>query len=82
MNWSNLLFLIGSISGIAYSIVGILAVKHLKNPTYNDSYINWTLWWCIDRGKYDENGKNYCNIGLILAFIGFSSWVIFFYLNR
>ncbi|WP_287915832.1 hypothetical protein [Comamonas sp.] len=81
MNLSNLLFLIGLISGIAYSIVGILAVKHLKNPTYNDRYINWTLWWCIEMDKYDEKWQNYCSIGLVLVFMGIFSWVIF-YLNR
>lgn len=81
MNWSNLLIFTGVYSGVLYSILGILAAKHLKNSTYAEKYINWTLWWCIDRSRYDRDGKIYCTIGSFVALVGFISWSIL-YINK
>ena len=82
MNWSNLLIFTGVFSGVVYSILGILAVKHIKDPTYVEKYINWTLWWCLDRNRYDRDGKIYCTIGSSIALVGFLSWVIFYLIDR
>ena len=71
----------GIFSGIVYSILGILAVRYIDNPKYTEKYINWSLWWCLDRNRYSERGKIYCNIGFFIALIGIFSWVIF-YKNR
>ncbi len=74
----SILMILGIICGIAYAILGIAADKPMNNPTYFDKNIGWSLWWFLERRKYNEQGKQYCNIGVILAVTGAASWMLYF----
>ncbi|MEG5214104.1 hypothetical protein [Microcoleus sp. ARI1-A3] len=78
MTAHSILMIFGIMCGIAYAILGVVAAKHMNNPTYFEKYIGWSLWWFLERKKYNEQGKKYCNIGMILAVAGAASWTLYF----
>ncbi len=78
MGVNFIIFTIGLVCGFGYVFLGIIAVKHMNKPTYFDRYIGWSLWWFLERDKYNSVGKKYCSIGMMLAAIGGISWILYF----
>ena len=77
MNIQMLLALIGTVAGVIYAILGITAIKHIKDgPTSTDKAVGWSLWWWIERQRYDSRGQKICSIGGVVFAIGVASWVL------
>jgi len=51
------------VAGVYYSVLGILALKHLPDSTEQDRVVGWTLWWFLESDRYDEAGKQICRRG-------------------
>ena len=51
------------VAGVYYSVLGILALKHLPDFTKQDRFVGWTLWWFVEVDRYDEAGKHLCRCG-------------------
>lgn len=65
----------GAILGIWYAALGIRAVQHLHQADEVDKAIGWSLWWCLDLGRYDEDGRRLCKQGQALAFTAAALWI-------
>ena len=74
----TVLIIFGVICGLAYAFLGIAVTKHMSHPTYFDKYIGWSLWWFLERERYSEKGKKYCDIGMMLAVAGTASCILYF----
>ena len=66
---------IGTILGIWYAVLGLLAVKHLHYSDQIDKAVGWSLWWCFDVSRYDDEGQRLCKRGQLLAFTAAALWI-------
>lgn len=64
-----------SILGIWYSMLGISAIKHLHKADEVDKVVGWTLWWCFDTERYDDEGRRLCKKGQLVAMASVALWV-------
>ena len=76
------LALAGSLAGIAYSLLGIAAIKHLDSAGEIDRTVGWTLWWCLDFRRYNARGKRLCTLGGLFLAGGGACWIAWFVLQR
>lgn len=53
--------------GIWYSMLGFSAVKYLNDADVVDKIAGWTLWWCIDVNRYNDEGQRLCKRGQAIA---------------
>lgn len=61
--------------GIWYSVLGISAIKHLHNADEIDKAAGWSLWWCLDLNRYDQEGRQLCKKGQLLALAAATLWI-------
>lgn len=73
---------VGTVAGLAYSILGILALKHLPDADETDRVAGWTLWWWLDGERYDPEGQRLCKLGGWVLGVGAVCWLIAFVLWR
>lgn len=76
-----LLLMIGTCAGLAYAILGIVAERHRKDAAASSDvnrYINWSLWWFIERDQYDTRGRRLCSAGAVIAMVCVAAWVLWF----
>ena len=66
---------LGSILGIWNSVLGFSAARHLARADAIDKAIGWSLWWCLDTSRYDEEGRLLCRRGQVLAFLAIALWI-------
>jgi hypothetical protein len=79
-----LLAVIGALAGIAYAILGVTATRHRKDSATMsevDRTINWSLWWFIEKDRYDARGQRLCNLGAVAAAICAAAW-LFWYISQ
>ena len=50
-------------AGAYYCVLGIAALKHLRDATEQDRVVGWTLWWFLEAARYDERGNQLCQRG-------------------
>ncbi len=68
--------------GIWYAVLGLSAIKHLRNADQIDKAIGWSLWWCLDESRYEKEGRKLCKLGQILAFVAVVLWVCVYVIKR
>lgn len=68
----------GSALGIWYALLGIRAIRHLRDPSHLDRVVGWSLWWCIEMSRYDEEGQRLCRQGQRAALGALAVWVVFY----
>ena len=66
---------IGTAAGIAYSVLGVIALKHLFGATGTDRTVGWSLWWWAERNRYTAEGQKLCRIGGALFLLGGLCWL-------
>jgi hypothetical protein len=66
---------IGTILGIAYAILGMRAVRHLQHADQIDKAVGWSLWWCLESKRYDNEGRRLCKQGQLLALTAGVLWL-------
>lgn len=71
----------GSMAGIAWAVLGIRALSHLKDADEDDRTYGWTLWWFLNKHRYTEAGQELCNRGQLAAVIGSVCWLAFYALQ-
>lgn len=69
---------LGTIVGIWYALLGMRAVQHLHDADEIDKAVGWSLWWCLDVERYDDEGRGLCRQGQALAFAAAVLWVLAF----
>jgi hypothetical protein len=80
-----LLAVVGGLAGLAYAILGITAARHRKDAATAsevDRTINWSLWWFIEKDRYDAHGQRLCSLGAVTAVICAAAWVLRYFLQR
>ena len=75
MALTTLLAVVGTICGIAYSALGIMALKHLSNASEADRVAGWTLWWFAESSRYSPAGRRLCKIGGVVFAFGVACWI-------
>lgn len=78
MNSQLLFALVGTACGIAYAVLGLRAIRHIRpelGPTDIDRYVGWTLWWCLEWRRYTEVGRRLCFVGGLVLLLGATSWI-------
>ena len=73
---------LGTILGIWYSILGMQAVRHLHHADEVDKAVGWSLWWCLDLARYDDEGRQLCKQGQVLAFLATGLWIAAYAIQR
>lgn len=58
-----------------HSGLGIAATKQLLKPSEGDRVYGWTLWWFLDRNRYNEAGQRLCLVGGVVFVAAVASWV-------
>jgi hypothetical protein len=66
---------IATVFGIWYAVLGVQAIKYLHNADQIDKAVGWSLWWCFDLNRYDEEGRRLCKKGQLLAFAAAALWI-------
>jgi hypothetical protein len=61
--------------GIWYVVLGIFAIKHLRDADQIDKAMGWSLWWCLDVKRYDDKGRQLCKKGQLAAFAAIALWI-------
>ena len=61
--------------GIFYALLGLAALKYLPNAGEIDKAAGWTLWWCLDAGRYTEEGQKLCKKGQLVALATIALWI-------
>lgn len=74
------LALVGTVAGLVYSFLGILALKYLPDADETDRVAGWTLWWWLDGERYDPEGQRLCKLGGWVFGVGAGCWVAAAYL--
>jgi hypothetical protein len=64
--------------GVYYAILGIAAIKYLRDATEVDKVVGWTLWWCLDADRYAEEGRRLCSRGILVALASIVLWIAVF----
>ena len=54
---------LGSILGLVYAAMGVVALKYLRSATETDRVVGWSLWWWTEASRYSEAGQNLCRRG-------------------
>lgn len=67
---------LGTIAGLCYAGLGIAALSHMPASDEHDRVGSWSLWWWLERGKYDEEGKRLCRKGAWVFAFGTACWVV------
>lgn len=67
---------IGTVLGLWYGLLGLRASSHLLKADQIDKAVGWSLWWCLDAGRYDEEGQRMCRRGQLLAFSAAGAWIL------
>ena len=62
--------------GIWYAVLGISAIKHLRDADQIDKTVGWSLWWCLDNDRYDDEGRRLCKRGRLLALTSIALWTV------
>jgi hypothetical protein len=75
MSTPVILATVATIFGIWYGVLGILAIKHLHNANQIDKAAGWSLWWCLDVSRYDDEGRRLCKRGQMLAAVAAILWL-------
>lgn len=78
-------FVLGALAtalGIWYAVLGLSAIKHLRDVDQIDKVIGWSLWWCFDESRYSEEGRKLCKLGQILASVAVVLWVCVYAIKR
>jgi hypothetical protein len=65
----------GTLFGLAYSVLGIMALKHLNGASEADRVVGWSLWWFTDGNRYSPAGKRLCRLGGITFACAAACWV-------
>jgi hypothetical protein len=73
---------LGSLAGVAYAILGVVALKHLAEPTQLDRNVGWSLWWFVEERRYANEGRRLCRFGGVLFSLGALSWLAAFFIAR
>jgi hypothetical protein len=76
------LALVGSAAGVAYSVLGVLALKHLGGATEVDRTIGWSLLWSLEWRRYDAEGRRLCRVGGIVFLLSAACWAVLFWVWR
>lgn len=82
---SVVLAVLGTIAGLVYAGLGVSARKYVKDQSRLsevDRVAGWSLWWWIERRKYNPAGQRLCLAGAIAFTIGIVSWVLWFILQE
>lgn len=66
----------GTLAGLTVSGLGIAALNHLSAATATDRTIGWTLWWWLDKKRYDLEGQRLCHRGAWAFGIGAVCWIL------
>lgn len=85
MTTQALLAVLGTLAGLVYVSLGIAALKHVKDQldvSDVDRVAGWSLWWWIERQKYNQRGQQLCLVGGVAFGIGVISWVLWFVLEK
>lgn len=61
--------------GIYYAVLGIKAIKYLRDADEVDKAVGWTLWWCVDSGRYSDEGRLLCKKGFLVALVSIVLWI-------
>ena len=72
---TTLLAVAGTLFGVAYSVLGILALKYLSNASEFDRVGGWTLWWFTEANRYSPPGRRLCKFGGVTFACGAACWV-------
>lgn len=67
--------LLGTLSGVAYAVLGVVAMKHLTEPTEADRAVGWALWWFAEPTRYSPEGRRLCWAGGLLFAAGALCWL-------
>jgi hypothetical protein len=81
MSGHVLLAVLGTVAGLLYVTLGVLALRHVLRPSEVsevDRVVGWSLWWWIDWGKYTRRGRQLCVAGGIAFITGAVCWVLWF----
>ena len=73
---------VGTILGLTYAILGMRAVQHLHHADQIDRAVGWSLWWCFDAARYDDEGQRMCKQGQVLAFLAAGFWIAAYAVQR
>ncbi|HOE41653.1 MAG TPA: hypothetical protein PLB25_08505 [Rhodoferax sp.] len=68
--------------GIWCAVLGLSAIKHLREADQIDKAIGWSLWWCFDVDRYSKEGRKLCKLGQLLAFAAVVLWVCVYTIER
>jgi len=66
---------LGTVAGLIYAALGVLALKHLPNATESDKTVGWSLWWFAERSRYTPAGQRLCNFGAVAAAVSVIAWL-------
>ena len=81
MNSLQLTFgITGTILGVAYAILGLMSIKHLKDGDATDKYVGWSLWWFLDSKRYSQPGKILCKYGAYVGAAATLCWLLVYIL--
>ncbi|MES2581931.1 MAG: hypothetical protein V4627_04380 [Pseudomonadota bacterium] len=76
----TLLFgIVGTLAGLTVSGLGITALNHLSTATEADRTIGWSLWWWLDKKRYDSVGQRLCDRGAWAFSLGAVCWILAVY---
>lgn len=82
MNMTQIVLgVIATALGLYYAALGISAIKYLHAADQVDRAIGWSLWWCLDQGRYTDDGKALCKRGLVVAFSSIALWIAVYVIN-
>jgi hypothetical protein len=82
---SAVLALLGIVAGLVYVGLGVSALKYVKDQSRLsevDRVAGWSLWWWIEKEKYNPVGQRLCLAGAVTFAIGIVSWVLWFVLRE
>lgn len=67
----------GTLSGVVYWVLGLIASAHFlnTNASSSDRFISAALLWSLSFGQYDDEGKKICRQGNIAFVIAACSWI-------
>lgn len=67
---------VGSVLGVWYALLGRRAIHHLYQADEMDEAVGWSLWWCLDLSRYDQEGRRLCKQGQVLAVAAMAAWTV------
>lgn len=82
MTISIVLGALGTLLGIWYALLGIRALRHLHHADEIDKAAGWSLWWCLDVARYDDEGRRLCKQGQAIALVAAALWIAAYAIRR